>query len=103
MITDAGLAAIAERFALWIDHRDIDSLRDEDLRDLLAELRTMRRQHAHDVALLTSCRQRYTALDTEYRDLVGRVGYGDRRADLSDRAGLVADAAEAEAAAEGPQ
>jgi hypothetical protein len=100
MITDAALAAIAERLGLWIEHRDIDSLRDDDLRDLLAELRTMRRQHAHDVALITSCRQRYAALDGEYRDLAARYGVGDRRADLADRAGLAAEATEAQTAAE---
>ena len=114
MITDAALAGIAERLDLWINHRDLDSLRDDDLRELLAELRTMRRQHAHDVALLTSCRQRYSSLDTEYRSLVAQVGYGDRRADLrpedhwrearaadlAEQTGLAAEAAEADAAAE---
>ena len=72
MISDAGLAAIAERLDLWIEHRDIDSLRDDDLRELLAELRTMRRQHRHDVALLTACRERAAQLDTDYRELRNR-------------------------------
>jgi hypothetical protein len=100
MISDDALAAIAERLKLWIEFRDLDSLRDDDLRDLLGELRTMRRQHTHDVALLTSCRQRYAALDTEYRDLASRYGIGDRRADLAERDGLAADADEAQTAAE---
>lgn len=76
MIADAALDQIAERLALWIEQRDLDSLRDGDLRDLLAELREMRRQHKHDVALLTSCRQRYADLDTEYRALSARIANG---------------------------
>lgn len=72
MISNAALAAIAERLDLWIEHRDIDSLRDGDLRDLLAELRAMRRQHRHNVALLTACRERAAQLDTDYRELLMR-------------------------------
>lgn len=93
MMTDAALAAIAERLALWVEHRDIDSLRDDDLRDLLGELRTMRRQHRHDVALLTACRERAAQLDTDYRELRNRQPPEPERD--GDRA-----AAEAHAAAE---
>jgi hypothetical protein len=94
-MTDRQLDQIAERFALWTEHRDLDSLRDDDLRDVLAELREMRRQHRHDVALLTSCRERFTALDADYRELLNR----QPPSHTHDRDGAII-AAEAQAAAE---
>jgi len=98
MMTDAALAAIAERVGLWVEFRDLGSLRDDDLRDLLGELRDLRRQHAHDVALLTSCRQRYADLDTEYRDLAAWADRSPRRP--AGRNGLAAVALDRQSAAE---
>lgn len=76
-MTDRQLDQIGERFQLWIDHRDGEALRDEDLRDVLAELIEMRRQHKHDVALLTTARERLAAVNDDYRELLSRLGQGD--------------------------
>jgi len=50
-LTNAELTAIERRAELWFRYGDTTALRPEDVADLLAEVRELRKAHSHMVAL----------------------------------------------------
>jgi hypothetical protein len=64
---------IAERIDLWITKGDPDSLRAEDLLALVDEVRILARQHAHDVKMLTRCREQLGKVADDYREVIARI------------------------------
>lgn len=72
-LSNADLDLIAERFDLWITKGDADALRAEDLLAVVDEVRILARQHAHDVKMLTRCREQLGKVADDYRELIGRL------------------------------
>jgi hypothetical protein len=64
---------IAERIDLWITKGDPDALRAEDLLGLVDEVRILARQHAHDVKMLTRCREQLGKVADDYREVIARI------------------------------
>jgi hypothetical protein len=64
---------IAERIDVWITKGDPDSLRAEDLLALVDEVRILARQHAHDVKMLTRCREQLGKVADDYREVIARI------------------------------
>lgn len=61
---------IAERIDLWITKGDGEALRAEDLLALLDEVRILARQHAHDVKMLSRCREQLGKVADDYREVL---------------------------------
>ena len=72
-LSTTDLDLIAERFDLWITKGDADALRAEDLLAVVDEVRVLARQHAHDVKMLTRCREQLGKVADDYRELIGRL------------------------------
>jgi hypothetical protein len=72
-LSDHDLTLIGERFDLFITQADVDALRPEDLLALLDEVRILRRQHAHDVKMLTRCREQLGKVADDYREVLAHL------------------------------
>lgn len=72
-LNHSDIAMIAERLDLFITTGDVDAVRPEDLLALLDEVRILTRQHAHDVKMLTRCREQLGKVADDYREIIGRL------------------------------
>jgi hypothetical protein len=72
-LNHSDIALIAERLDLFVTTGDVDAVRPEDLLALLDEVRILNRQHAHDVKMLTRCREQLGKVADDYREVIARI------------------------------
>ena len=71
-LSEARLEAIARRLVSWVEVGDPPPDPD-DVGDLLAEVRLMRRVHASDVALLNTTRDQLSAILVGYQEIADQL------------------------------
>ena len=72
-LNHSDIQLIAERLDLFVTTGDVDAVRAEDLLALLDEVRILTRQHAHDVKMLTRCREQLGKVADDYREVIARL------------------------------
>ena len=72
-LNHSDIALIAERLDLFVTTGDVEAVRPEDLLALLDEVRILTRQHAHDVKMLTRCREQLGKTADDYREAIAHL------------------------------